>query len=183
MYITPTQLLSYYDKNRILQLLLDDGTDATVTQLSDPTSDAYKLLVVLSNSVDAEIDSAVQVGARYSRSDLEQMIVEAAAPGANAVQIKRAALLNRLAADLLFGALITRRTFVAEEIERLCPRYAAAQQMLAQLGDGMRVFDLDGAISAGTPSPTQIGQKYQFINDHSRLFGIFPGNSNGLWGQ
>ncbi len=181
MYVTPLQMVTYYDSRRILQLLTDDETDAVAGDLTDTGSDAYLLLVPLIRSVEAEIDGALQVGGRYSRSDMEGYITAAAAGGATEAEKKRAALLQRLAADLVFGSLVTRRGFVAAEVKDHCPRYEAAQQMLADLGDGKLIFDSDAHIAAGKPVPQRIGTQIDNTIRESRLFGIFGRDYGGMF--
>lgn len=179
MYVTPAQMVGYYDTRRILQLVLDDGEDAVLSDLTNSGSEAYRMLVILIRAVESEIDAALQVGQRYSRTDLEAMITAADDPLATAADKKRAAILNRLAADLVFGALLCRRAFAADQIEALCPRYAAAQEQLARLGDGDAIFDLDAPKNAGVPHSVPLGQYVNDIVRNSRMFGIFGNGSNG----
>jgi len=179
VYVTPAQMTGYYDSRRILQLVLDNGNEADLSDLSNTSSTAYRMLVVLIQAVEAEIDAALQVGQRYSRLDLEAIITAADAPGATAADVKRAGILRRLTADLVFGALMCRRAFSADQIESLCPRYGAAQEMLAKLGDGSAIFDLDAPKAAGIPYSVPLGQNISNTLRNSRLFGLFDQNSNG----
>jgi len=173
VYVTPAQMTGYYDSRRILQLVLDDGTDATAADLSNPASAAYKMLVVLIRAAESEIDAALQVGQRYSRLDLEALVTAADSVTATEEDKKRLAILNRLTADLVFGALLCRRAFSAAQIEDLCPRYGAAQEMLAKLGDGSAIFDLDAPKNAGIPHAVRLGSQIDNTIRNSRLFGVF----------
>lgn len=176
MYVTPAQMTGYYDSRRILQLVTDDGDDADPGDLTNPASAPYKLLVTLIRAVESEIDGALQVGRRYSRLDLEGLITAADAPTATEADKKRAAVLNRLAADLVYGALLCRRAFSADQIDSLCPRYGAAQETLAKLGDGSAVFDLDAPKDAGVPHAVKLGTQIDNTIRNSHLFGVFgPG--------
>lgn len=184
MYVTPAQMIVYYDERRILQLVSDDGVDAAVGDLSNTGSDAYVLLAALILATDAEIDSALQVGQRYDRLDLEAMITAADTQGSQtatewAAAKKRASILRRLAADLTYGALIGRRGFSEEIMKAQAPRYEIAQQQLAALGDGGRIFDLDAPKTAGVPGQTRIGQNISNTVRNSPLFGVFDRGSDG----
>lgn len=174
MYVTPAQMTTYYDSRRLLQLVMDDGTDGQAADLTNTNSAAYRLLQSLIRAVESEIDSALQVGQRYTRADLEQIITDATAGSPTEAQKKRAAILQRLTADLTFGALMVRRAFSAEQIDALCPRYAAAQETLVALADGSRIFDLDGPKAAGVPSSVPLGQNISNTVRNGRLFGLFP---------
>lgn len=184
MYVTPAQMIVYYDERRILQLLKDDGTDAAVGDLTNTGSEPYLLLEALILSVESEIDSALQVGQRYDRLDLEAMITAADTQGSQtltewAASKKRAAILRRLAADLTYGILIGRRGFSEEIMKSQAPRYEMAQMQLAALGDGGRIFDLDAPKAAGVPGQTRIGQNISDTVRNSPLFGVFDRGSDG----
>ncbi len=179
MYVTPAQMLIWYDSNRVLQLVRDDGIDASAADLVNSSSDAYQLLVQLELGVESEIDAALQVGQRYSRTDLEALISNAEANPDDRAAQKRASILIRLAADLLYAALVTRRAFGATQIAELCPRYEIAQQTLAELGDGALIFDLDAPKSAGIPVRVKLGSGIDNSIRNSRLFGVFSPNSDG----
>ena len=173
-YLTPAQLTVWYDTTRLYQLIRDDGVDATASDLTDTGSAAYQLLAAIITGVSAEIDSALQVGRRYARTDLETMVDDALAVGATAADLKRVTVLYRLVADLTFGALVSRRGFSAASMAELCPRYEDAQRTLAALADGGRVFDMEPPKTAGMPTRVQIGTGISNTVRNSRLFGQFP---------
>jgi hypothetical protein len=88
-YLQPTELPSYYDSNKICQLLSDTGTAATsaVFSLTAPAGAddavAWARLVDLLQSASAELDSHCQQGRRYQRADLEVMVADVDTDGAS----------------------------------------------------------------------------------------------------
>lgn len=163
-YLTPAELVNFYDSRRVLELANDLGDgSATLSDLSNVNSTPYLIVSTAVRSVSAEIDSAVQVGNRYARTDLEQLILDLSDPIILADSVlleaakKRAAILKQMVADLTFGRLMSRRGYTAQAMEDMAPQYAGALKLLLDLSNGRRIFDLDAPKNAGMPARVSIG--------------------------
>ncbi len=163
-YLTPAELVNFYDSRRVLELANDVGDgSATLSDLSNVNSTPYLIVSTAIRSVSAEIDAAVQVGNRYARTDLEQLVLDlsdgvilADATLLEAAK-KRVAILKQMVADLTFGRLMSRRGYTAQAMEEVAPQYAGASKLLVDLGNGRRIFDLDSPKNAGVPRKAAIG--------------------------
>lgn len=169
VYITPVELLNYYDQRRVLEMCSDTGSPATLGSLgSNP------LALSAIRSASAELDSHLQTGMRYERSQLEDICTAADAGGSTEAEKKRAAPIKELVAHLAFGRLMARRGFAATKMRELAPMYETSQEQLNLLASGVRIFDLDAPKAAGVPSRATIGENRLKWSNYSRMFGIFP---------
>ncbi len=168
-YLTASDLSAFYDARRVGELLSDSDVPLAVAQI-----DAAPVFILLSNAASAEVDAACQVGRRYTRGDFEKMISDAVSFPNDSAIVKRVGLLKQLVADLVYSRLLSRRGYSGDTLERLAPRAAAAEDMLRQLANGTRVFDLDANISAGVPSVVVIGSRRLTSGYYNNLFGFWP---------
>lgn len=186
-YLTPSQFVARYDSRRVCQLISDSGTPASVSDLTTNGTAANLVLMQLILEASSLIDAACSVGKRYSRSDLEALIDTETATLASGsatqdeknASIKKVALLHRLCADLTWGNLIARRGFAAEAIREQAPMYEGALNMLEQLYQGARVFDLDVNQQAGVPDNTIIAKNRINSSSFNKMFGVWPGDNDG----
>lgn len=189
-YLNPADLVTYYDRRRVLQLASDTGTAATIADLSDDDSAAYAFVLSCIRSAASDLDSHCQMGKRYTRATLEEIISDAVAAPTDEAKQKRAAMIRQLVADLAFGILASRRGYVADALKMLAPRYDTALVTLERLSQGFQIFDVDAAIDAGAPSSVQIGKNVYRPSQYNRMFGVFedtryPGTGINpfLWGR
>lgn len=169
VYLTPSELLNYYDQRRVLELTSDTSVPTVVGVLS---SNAIALTAIRMAS--AELDSHLQTGRRYERSQLEDLITAANAGGATETDKKRAEPIKELVAHLAFGRLMSRRGYNADKMRQLAPMFEDAQQKLNLLASGVRVFDIDANKSAGVPTAVTLGRQRLMWSQYSRMFGVFP---------
>jgi hypothetical protein len=168
-YITRDELIVYYDKRRLYQLLSDDGTPVT-----DGTYAANALVTTALRQASAMIDAACQTGRRYERTQLEDVVTAANAVSATEAELKRAEPIKSLAAHLAFGFIVSRRGYAAQKMTELAPMFDWAQEQLNLLATGQRIFDLDGPKTAGVPRSVQLGSKLFSWSQSSPMFGMFP---------
>jgi len=184
-YLLPDELPTYYDARRVLELCNDLGDgSATLADLSNPASTPYQLVAAAILTESANIDSALQVGSRYARTELEQLILDLSDPVilANPYMLanakKRVQMLKQMVADLTFGRLMARRGYTGGQLTEMAPQYAGALQQLNLLAEGRRIFDLDAPKNAGVPSTVKIGTTSNGLFapiQGSNLFGTFFG--------
>lgn len=192
-YLLPDELLTFYDKRRLLALLSDSGIPAVEADLSSTTSAAYVTVYRLIRSVSSLIDSRCQQGKRYARVDLENIAYKArtAAPGdaedlgtdpdkKYEAKMKRFALLQQLTADLFYGDLMSRRGYAADTMKQMAPRYEDALLQLEQLFEGQSIFDLDEPKNAGVPSVKVLSRNRLMATDFNRMFGVWPNGAGNL---
>lgn len=151
-YLTAAEFLLYYDERRVRQLC----TDSTVPVTGDLSNNP--ILLTCFRSASAELDSAIQVSRRYDREAIEQLCADSRAVSAPAEVRKRAEAVKEIVADLAWGRLISRRGHSADEMGRLAPRYALAQERIARLVNGDAIFDFDAPKDAGVPSSVGIAE-------------------------
>ena len=188
-YIEPTDLLTFYDRNRVLELCKDDtdgtGTPATAAQLQSVGSAPYVIANSAITVAASTLDSHCQRGKRYTRLDLEAIIAAWLDDEADVALAKRAALIRQLVADLAFGYLMSRRGFTGSQMKEMAPRYEEALMTLEAIAAGNMVFDIDANVNAGAPSSVRIGVNVYRPSLHTRLFGSwFAGavqQNNGNW--
>ena len=174
LYISPSDLLTFYDRSRVLQLCTDGDIDAVAADLSSTSSSAYSIAIQACRDASADIDTHCQQGKRYSRADLEAIITAATgSPSDEAIQ-KRASAVRRLAADLAFYYLNVRRGYTADRIRSIAPRSDAALETLEQLANGQLVLDLDANLAASVPQIVGIGSRIYRPGENNHLFGIWP---------
>lgn len=173
LYIEPEQLPVFYDTSRVLQLVTDGDTPAVLADLANTGSDAYAIAIQACRDASSDIDQRCQQGKRYTRADLEAIVAAAdASPSDEAIQ-KRASALKRLAADLAFYYLLSRRGFTADRIRALAPRADAALETLDQLSVGVRILDLDANLAAAGPRRVTLGSRIYRPSQDNRMFGIW----------
>ncbi len=170
-YITPSELLNYYDSRRVLELASDTTSPATVSGLA-----TNPILLTAIRTASSLIDSHVQTGRRYERTQLEDIVTAANAGGASEAAKKRAEPIKSLCAHLTFGYLMTRRGYSAQKLQELAPMYADALQSLNLLSSGQRILDLDGPKNAGVPKRQPIGTNTASLTLYNQMFGVFPGS-------
>jgi len=127
-YATVSQLVSRKDVRKLGQLVRDNNTQATATELlSDQIlSDALE-------DASAQIRSAALVAEKYQTGDLDQLAADSDA------------FLVRLTCDLAMGYLFSRR-YMTEELPA---DVINAQQWLALLRLGERIFNVPANAKAG----------------------------------
>lgn len=168
-YLTPAEMLLYYDKRRVYELLSDTGTPVT-----DGTYQTNSVILTAIRSAGAHVDSAVQTGRRYERSQLEDIVTASNAGGATDAEKARAEPIKMLVAHLAFGQIATRRGYAAQKLADLAPMYSTAIEMLNQLASGVRVLDLDEPKAAGMPLSVRLGSSLNQWTKLSPMFGWFP---------
>jgi phage gp36-like protein len=156
-YAASSDILARYDARRVGELVRDDATRASPSELAtDP------VLTALLADASAIVDSAALAGGRYSADDLSALAADPVG----------GPLLVRLVCDLAFGLLVSRRGAPASDVDALAPRYKAANDVLEALRNGGRVLDVAGAIAAGQPVNTQVDSDVTLVTQFaSRLFG------------
>lgn len=174
-YILPIELITFYDKRRVLQLASDtDDTPAAEADLSSTSSTAYIFINNCILSASSDLDSHCQQGKRYTRTNLEAIITAANAAPTDSTLVKRALLLRQLVADLTYGMLMSRRGMQSDRLATLAPRYEKAQEALERLALGITVFDLDENIDAGVPGSRPFGGNVYRPTQNNLMFGIWP---------
>lgn len=180
VYLQNSEIFHFYDLRRIQELLLDDGSTPTQTDISDPTTTPGAQLYQIILWASSDIDTKCQQGLRYNRADLELIVQNAISPpiGSTAQQIeiynKRAAQLRKLTADLTYGILMSRRGFSADKMRELAPQYEEALGRLQELYDGRRVFDLDANTGAGVPNAAKLARRRINSSQFNQMFGLWP---------
>ena len=178
-YITPLELVTYYDKRRVLDLASDTGATAVIADLSSSGSAAYGFVAAAIRTAAGMLDSHCQMGKRYTRSVLEAIITAALAAPADEAKMKRAAMIRQMVADLAYGVMLGRRGYSADATKNLAPRYEEALATLERLAQGLQVFDLDANIEAGRPHAVRIGRLSYRPGAFNRLFGIWEDGIDG----
>lgn len=127
-YASAANLISRKDVRKLGQLVRDNNSQATSAELlSDQTiADALE-------DASAQIRSAAMVADKYQQSDLDQLAADSDA------------FLVRLTCDLAMGYLMSRR-YLTEELP---PDVVNAQQWLALLRLGERIFNVESNKTAG----------------------------------
>lgn len=174
-YITPAELKTYYDERRLYDLASDTGVPLTAA--------AYNTSTVVATAIraaSAHIDSAVQVGRRYERTQLEDIVTASNAGGATDAEKSRAEPIKTLCAHIAFGIIVARRGYAAAKLAEMAPMYSMALEQLNQLASGVRILDLDGPKQAGVPLSIQLGSSLYSWTKTSPMFGVFPSGPNAL---
>ena len=139
-YATAQNLLDRYDKSIINDLVSDEGTRLSYSDLLVDT----KLLAALDDA-SGEVDAALLVGGRYSATDLSGLTGNALAT------------LVRITCEIAIGFLYNRRPmFRVEDADRWAERTRAH---IDRLRTGENVFNIAANITAGNPTldgPTSI---------------------------
>jgi phage gp36-like protein len=153
-YATPADIQARYDVRRLGDLVRDDGTRATPSQLS---SDAN--LQAALNDADGVVNAAVLQGQRYKVADLQSLT-------GNDQQF-----LIRICCDLAYGHLLARRGYTSDEMQKLAPRYTLAIKTLEQLSRGNLVFNVAANLAAGIGVIDTLSSQVSLISGVSRIFG------------
>jgi len=174
-YATPTHLLARYNANRLGQLVKDDGTTASSSQLlTDPN-----LQAALDDGA-GQIEMACLAGNRYQQTDL-QTLVAAYGLGPTSPQYNSGSLLVRLNCDLAYGCLVGRKGMDAATQQAMAPRSAWAESVLEQLRNGDRVFNVAINLSAGTPSGVDLSSERTLLPQYmDRYFGDLTTDPNNV---
>lgn len=153
-YASPGDIQSRYDVRRLGELVKDDGTRATPTQLNSDIT-----LQAMLDDASGLIDSAILIGHRYDPADLALMTGTAKA------------VLVRLCSDLAYGLLVMRRGYSEQEATRLAPGFGLALKMLDRLRTGEMIFNISSAIEAGHAVRTVWSKNITLVSSALRLFG------------
>lgn len=157
-YAIPSDLYTRYDSRRVGELVNDDGTRSTTTQLD---SNATALAVLADAS--SMIDAAVLAGNRYLQSDLAALVSD---PNGGP-------FLKRLTCDLAWGLLNARRGYTNEELAARAPMFARALDTLDKLHDGERVFEIAASLAAGKPLNAKLSSHVTLLTSNAqRYFGV-----------
>lgn len=180
-YLTPDELLYFYDKRRVLELVSDTSSSELEGNIS---TNAIVLTAITSAS--SEFDAAVQQGGLYTRATIEDIISNAGTITDDTAAAKRAFVIKKIVADLAFYYLVTRRGYGTSAANAMAPAYEDAQRFLQELTSGRRVLDIDSAVEAGKPNSVYIGRDAPVSPlSVNRLFGVWNSsdNINNLWGR
>jgi phage gp36-like protein len=154
-YAQPADMIARYDVRRLGDLVRDDTTRATPTELTAPDP-------VLQTALDdaaGEIDASVLAGKKYFPSDL------AGLTGTDK------ALLLRLNCDLAYGFLVMRRGYSAADAASQAPGFARALALLDLLRDGAKVFGVEANREAGLSRTGPLSRNIHLISHLHRFFG------------
>lgn len=151
---TPADLKVRYDIRRLGDLVRDNGTRATSSDLDSDT-----ILREILDDAESVFYSALLVGKRYKELDIE------------ALTGRDANLVIRIVCDLAYGFLIMRRGFTEEEAAKLAPGFKLALAFLENLRHGDKVFNIEGAKEAGTVARVVLSRRINLVSSASRLFG------------
>lgn len=159
-YATAAQLLARYDSRRVAELNSDTGSPVTP---SDPVSISTPVGAALYDAT-AMVDTAMQAGKRYTKTDLAALIADADAT--------KGAPIVRVVCDIAYARLMMRRGLPAAEIDRLCPGYKDALAWIEDLRSGKTVLDISGALTAGLPAAKLTDATDQYLlSNYNKMFG------------
>ncbi len=138
IFLTNPQFLQRYDSRRVGNMVLDNYTQASATDLANPSTAAGLIVQQMIEDASEMILAAATVAARYSLGDL-------LAYGGNQ--------LLRLTADLTWGLILTRRALATEDFKAQAPFYQGALDQLEALRRGERIFyGVPNVPEAGLPA-------------------------------
>jgi hypothetical protein len=144
-----SDLVLQYDQRRIGELASDTGTPIAPSAFStNPV-----LLYTLARATEIVLMNA-RLGKRYTEAELLALAQDTLSQGIGAE-------LRGLTCDLAFGLLVMRRGTGANDLQRLSPAFAQAQQTLRLLAQGEFVFAhtaTEAQIAAGTPETANLTQ-------------------------
>lgn len=172
-YITPTEWSLYYDSRRLYEMASDSGVPLTAGGFGGST-----IVAAMIRQASATIDSALQTGQRYDRSQLEDIVNASNAMSATDAEKSRAEPIKSLTAHLAFGMLMSRRGYSAQKMQELAPLYTDALNILNLLSSGQRILDIDGPKAAGVPTGVRLGSQLTSWTKLSPMFGFFPTSPN-----
>ena len=162
-HATAQQLLDRYDKSIVNDLVSDEGTRLSFTDLLVDT----KLAAALDDA-SGEVDAALLVGGRYSSADL------------SALSGNSLSTLVRITCEIAIGFLYDRRPmFRADEGERWATR---TREHLNRMRTGENVFNITANVTAGNPTidgPTSVDyDRMNLVVDQSRNY--YPNRAGRL---
>src|SRR5258708_25978 len=174
-YIVPNDMISRYNVGRLGQLVRDDGTTATATQLQTDT-----VLAAAMSDAEGQFQAAVYKGQRYAKVDLDALLTAYQAGPTNA-QYSSGSFMVRVIADLAYGNLIGRKGYDAATQAAMAPRSVWVEGILEQLAQGERVFNLTAQLNAGLPVNVDLDTERTLVSQgFSRYFGnlvVDPNNT------
>jgi len=158
-FASPADALARCDARTLGQLVTDDDTEQSPGELyTDPN-----LQTVLDDAA-ADIVSVAARAGRYTLANL-QTIAASPTPEIRSSLIK-------LNVVLAVAALMERRMFAQEDIERAVPKWKWAQEQMALLNQGERIFDLAPNVAAANMSLQRIGAGTNLLGDMVEIYGI-----------
>lgn len=159
-------LVLRYDVRRLGDLILDDDTRAEPGAIS-----GHPVVQAMLSDATGLINSALLAGDRYSLIDINIFGTALSEASKN--------LLKRMCCDLAYGLLLARRGYSATDTSAMAPRYMEAKELLEQLKQGDRIFDLLTTKAAGLVQQAKISSKVPlFSRELDRYFGLRQSNMN-----
>lgn len=140
-YATVAQFLRRYDVRRVADFNSDTGSPVTPSDPISLSAPDFVGQAILDAS--AMVDTALQSGSRYLKSDLTTLLADP--------DVTKGMPITRVVCDIAYARLIMRRGYPAEEVNRLCPGYVDALKWLSDLAEGKSVLDIPASIAAGLP--------------------------------
>lgn len=159
-YATPEQMIVRYDARRLGQLVRDDGS---TTSTSDLVND--QTLMAMLDDASGMVNQACRTGNRYTLDHLSQVATDSKTQGP----------LVRLVCDLAWGLLWARRGLPAGQFQDMAPRYAEGLALLEKLRYGQLVFDLPGHVLAHNPDTAVLAsnaEKTNPVSGYTRIWGL-----------
>lgn len=166
-HATVDDLLKRYDLRRIGDLVNDNDTRATSTDLNNASSPAGAVVQTALSDASGMINSAILAGKRYKLTDFINMSDESKA------------LLKRLCCDLAYAFLVSRRGYGATDLEAMTSRAKESEMILEQLRQGERLFEVEENQNAALPNQAVISNKVSlFSKELDRYFGMRQSQAN-----
>jgi hypothetical protein len=157
-YATPAEFIALKDFRIVGQLVRDDNTAATPTELLTDSRLALALLVA-----SGEVEMACVEGGRYAPSDLIALATTASAG---------AAILQGIVTAIAYQWLRARRGVN----EPALPEYTDALALLEKLRNGQAIFPFLEAEAAGLPKTVKLTQQdflnQNLVSNNYRIFGL-----------
>jgi hypothetical protein len=189
--ISPAEFLRRYDRRRVAQLLADDGVPVEDDELEE--NETLQLLLLDSTQM---LASAVMVGKRYSQDDLYYLAGmtktgdtyaerDTEIDGVEVPLSPDRHLVRRIISDLVYGELVSRRGYSADEINNLAPKYGLALQQLQLLRDGERIFSTVDQVPETGARVEVVDQTRRtsanspnLLSNRTRIFGVLERDRN-----
>lgn len=165
-YATPNDMLARMDLRLVGDLVRDDGTQATASDLQTDVNLATALA-----GASGQVESACLAGEFYSVADLQALT------GASL------AMLKDIVCWLAYGRL-RRRRGVSEASDD--PAYAEAKKLIDDLHDGKRIFAFAETEAAGLPKVSRMTQSDwqqglpSLLTNNERVWGVRSNRLPGL---
>src|SRR5687767_14453694 len=137
-YATGTDLVTFYDRRRVAELVADDGRPPP-----PETASQHPVVAAMLLAASDEVLAACGVGKKYTDAELTTLAGQQTGGGP---------LLRQIVCHLAFGLLTGRRGLASDDFGKLVPLWKWAQGYLDLLRNGDRVFGgVDGVLDAGLP--------------------------------